>query len=160
MLGKRGAMEKICIVKRRRMGSLGNRAVPRIETDNLSSAQVLTIALTREQMDGVRSNPRFQSIYGASEAPIFLALHLETPFPTKMLKSEQICDMLQISRSTLRRLVKTGVFRCHRIGRLIRFVAEDVMEYLSKGFGMTGLRSVRTTDLSVRPLIPRGPRPL
>ena len=142
-------MEKICIVKRRRIG-LGTGAAPRLEADDQPQGRVLTIELTPEQMERVRSNDRFQHIYGASHAPIFLSLHLETFFPTKMLKSEQICDMLQVSKSTLGRLVKAGTFRSHRIGRLRRFAAEDVMEYLSRDLEIKGLRSVGVANTPAR----------
>jgi excisionase family DNA binding protein len=101
-------------------------------------------------MERVRANDRFQDIYGTAHAPIILSLHLNTSFPTKMLKSEQICDMLQISKSTLARLVKAGTFRSHRVGRLRRFTAEDVMEYLSDGVEIKGLRSVRGMNILAR----------
>jgi excisionase family DNA binding protein len=142
-------MEKICIVKRRRIGQ-GTGAAHRLEVDDRSQRRQLTIELTPEQMKRVRSNDCFRHIYGASRAPIFLSLHLETPFPMKMLKSEQICDMLQVSKSTLARLVKAGTFRSHRIGRLRRFAAEDVMEYLSKDIEIKSLRSVGAANIPVR----------
>jgi excisionase family DNA binding protein len=175
-------MEKICIVKRRRIGfqpdtarrlesGLRIQAVPRPEsgprvetisrieavsrTEDLTSpvterqndSGILTIDLTPEQMDRIRANGRFQQLYGASQAPIFLNLHLETGFSIRMLKSSQICDMLQISRSTLARLVRTGCLRSHRIGRLRRFSVEDVIEFLGKEVTVAGLRSVRSKGI-------------
>jgi excisionase family DNA binding protein len=101
-------------------------------------------------MERVRANNRIQDIYGTTHAPIILSLHLNASFPTKMLKSEQICDMLQISKSTLARLVKAGTFRSHKVGRLRRFTAEDVMEYLSNGVEIRSLRSVPGTNTLAR----------
>jgi excisionase family DNA binding protein len=143
-------MEKICIVKRRRIG-LGAGTAPRLEIGGQTFPEALTLELTPEQMERVRSNTHYQSLHGTGQAPIFLSLHLETSFPTKMLKSGQICDMLQISKSTLRRLVKTEAFRSHRIGRLRRFAVEDVMEYLSRGLERNGLRSVCGASILARP---------
>jgi excisionase family DNA binding protein len=176
-------MEKICIVKRRRIGPLiavhsreaGPRiesvpwiqsashieTVPRIETasrveaiprveaiahadiQQATSPHVLTIELTPDQMERVRADKRFQNLYGPSQAPICLNLHLETASSIKMLKSDQLCDMLQVSKSTLTRLVKAGLLRSHQIGRLRRFSAEDVMSFLSTGVTITNLASLR-----------------
>jgi len=143
-------MEKICIVKRRRIGFVAG-AAPRLEMYDPAHPQALTLELTPEQMERVRSSAGFQSLYGTGQAPIFLNLHLETSFSTKMLKSGQICDMLQISKSTLQRLVKAGAFRSHSIGRLRRFAVEDVMEYLSRGLERNGLRSVHSANVFARP---------
>jgi excisionase family DNA binding protein len=145
-------MEKICIVKRRRVG-FGTGTAPRLEMCDPAYPQRLTLEMTPEQMERIWSNTRFQSLYGTVQAPIVLNLHLETSFLAKMLKSAQICDMLQISKSTLQRLVKAGVFRSHRIGRMRRFAVEDVMEYLSRSLERNGLRSVRTASVFARPFM-------
>jgi len=49
-----------------------------------------------------------------------------------MLKSEHVCQMLQISRSLLMNLVKSRKIRSYKIGRLRRFLLEDILDYLSK----------------------------
>jgi excisionase family DNA binding protein len=143
-------MEKICIVKRRRIG-FGTGTAPRLEMCNPTYPQALTLELTPEQIERIRSNTSFQRLYGRVQAPIVLNLQLETSFLAKMLKPVQICDMLQISKSTLRRLVKAGAFRSHRIGRMRRFAVEDVMEYLSRGLERNGLRSVNSGHVFARP---------
>lgn len=187
-------MEKICIVKRRRIGFQAE-TVPRIESgiriettpraqtssrietfsrietvsrieavshiDGLATVtiedqrdpHVLTIDLTPEQIDKVRADNRFQRLYGTSQVPIFLNLHLEKGFSIRMLKSSQICDMLQISKSTLARLVRTGCLRSHRIGRLRRFDAEDVIRYLGTEVRVGGLRSVRSKNMLAGSLV-------
>ncbi|MEI7637345.1 MAG: helix-turn-helix domain-containing protein [Syntrophus sp. (in: bacteria)] len=50
----------------------------------------------------------------------------------KMLTSQHVCLMLQISKSFLMNLVKTGKIRSYKIGRLRRFLLEDILDYLSK----------------------------
>ncbi|MFA4915101.1 MAG: helix-turn-helix domain-containing protein [Syntrophales bacterium] len=50
----------------------------------------------------------------------------------KMLKSEHVCQMLQISKSFLMRLVKSQEIKSYKIGRLRRFLLEDIIDYLSR----------------------------
>ena len=49
-----------------------------------------------------------------------------------MLKSIHVCQMLQIGKSTLMTLVKSRKIRSYKIGRLRRFLLEDILDYLSK----------------------------
>ncbi len=49
----------------------------------------------------------------------------------KMLCSKEVCKMLEISRSFLRKMVRTGQIDSYKIGRLRRFLLEDVLHYLS-----------------------------
>jgi len=136
-------MDKICIVKRRKVG-FGSSTALQAELEVQSPVDGLTIPLTQEQMDTVRSTNGFKEIYGISQAPIYLTLHLEAPTLSKMLKIEQICDMLQISKTTLAKLVKTGVLKSLKIGKLRRFSSDDVMKYLANDIQDSGcLRSIR-----------------
>jgi excisionase family DNA binding protein len=50
----------------------------------------------------------------------------------KMLKTQHVCQMLQISESLLMNLVKSRKIRSYKIGRLRRFLLEDILDYLSK----------------------------
>jgi len=50
----------------------------------------------------------------------------------KMLKSEHVCQMLQISKSLLMKLVKSQKIKSYKIGKLRRFLLEDIIDYLSK----------------------------
>jgi excisionase family DNA binding protein len=49
----------------------------------------------------------------------------------KMLCSKEVCSMLEVSRSFLRKMVRTGRIDSYKIGRLRRFLLEDVLHYLS-----------------------------
>jgi excisionase family DNA binding protein len=134
-------MDKICIVKRRKIGH-ENVILSRWEAQRHESSQILTFQLTPEQAVQIRSNESYQSLYGTVETPIFITLRLETAVPSKMLKPLEVCTMLQISESTLLRMVKSGTIRSHRIGRQRRFSLLDVMEFLTRGIEQVGL--VRT----------------
>jgi excisionase family DNA binding protein len=50
----------------------------------------------------------------------------------KMLKPVHVCQMLQISRSSLMNLVKSNKMRSYKIGRLRRFLLQDIIDYLSR----------------------------
>jgi excisionase family DNA binding protein len=141
-------MEKFCIVKRRR-GGLEAMALHRVDVHEQTCPQAVTIELTSQQSEVIRSNGRFQQLYGGSAAPIFLNvhLHLDATLPSRMLKTENICEILQVSKHTVMRLVKAETIRSHKIGRLRRFCPEDVLEYLSNGMGTDKLRSLRTNVL-------------
>jgi excisionase family DNA binding protein len=139
-------MEKICIVKRRR-SDLGTMAVPHVEIPEQTCPQAVTIELSSQQSEAIRSNSRFQQLFGGSAAPIFLNVHLDATLPFRMLKIENVCEILQVSKHTVIRLAKAETIRSHKIGRLRRFCPEDVMEYLSSGLGTDKLRSLHTYAL-------------
>jgi excisionase family DNA binding protein len=139
-------MEKICIVKRRR-SDLGAMTVPHAEVSTQTCPKAVTIELTPQQSEVIRSNSRFQQLFGGSAAPIFLNVHLDATLPSRMLKTDNVCEILQVSKQTVMRLAKAGTIRSHRIGRLRRFCPEDVMEYLSSHFETDKLRNIHTYAL-------------
>lgn len=60
----------------------------------------------------------------------------------KMLKSGHVCQMLQISNNSLMNLVKSKKIKNYKIGRLRRFLLQDILDYLSRSeevFGSTGV---------------------
>ena len=60
-----------------------------------------------------------------------LVFNLNRPdIDMKMLASEDLSDILAISRSTVYRLARKGVLKSHRIGRRLRFDLEEVMSFL------------------------------
>jgi excisionase family DNA binding protein len=50
----------------------------------------------------------------------------------RMLKAAHVCQMLQISKTLLIKLVKAQKIKSYKIGRLRRFLLEDIISYLSK----------------------------
>jgi len=139
--GKGGIMEKICIVKRRKPIQEGPMPPEEGPVDRTPSP-FLTIELTPQQAEIIRSNAHFRHLYAGETAPIFLNLHFNDGIPQKMLRAKDICQMLQVSRHTIDKLVRTGQIKSYRIGRLRRFSTEDVMDYLATGFDAGKLRSV------------------
>ncbi|HYA14794.1 MAG TPA: helix-turn-helix domain-containing protein [Syntrophales bacterium] len=50
----------------------------------------------------------------------------------KMLKTDHVCQMLQISKSSLMNLVNSKKIKSYKIGRLRRFLLQDILDYLSR----------------------------
>ncbi len=57
--------------------------------------------------------------------------HFKPVYTTRMLNPQDVATMLQISKSMLYRLVKEKELKSYKIGKLRRFLLEDVVEYLS-----------------------------
>lgn len=51
----------------------------------------------------------------------------------KWLKPEQVMEILQISKSTLKRIVDAGKIPKYKIGHLVRFSESDINEFIMKG---------------------------
>jgi len=47
------------------------------------------------------------------------------------LSTQEVADMLNVSKSTIYDLIKRGEIRSYKIGRKVRFTEEDVKEYIS-----------------------------
>ncbi|MGD0232291.1 MAG: helix-turn-helix domain-containing protein [Syntrophorhabdales bacterium] len=128
-------MEKICIVKRRKVGYDRPARAPigyPVSQETPASPRVLSIDLTPEQIEAVRSNRGFQQLYGGEARHIVFNLHLDHGPAPRMITSKMLSEMLQVSRRTVSKLVGSGVLKSYKIGRLRRFSAEDVIDYLDR----------------------------
>src|SRR5208283_4510086 len=106
--GKRRAMEKICIVKRRkvhyeRAAELLGGFAPAMEEP--TSLQVVSIALTAQQTEAIRSNGHFQQLCHGQPSQIVFNLHLLGEALPRMVTPKEVCEMLQVSRHTVSKLV-------------------------------------------------------
>lgn len=105
---------------------------------------VIRIQLTSDQCKVVQSNGCFNHLLGKilgnididleryEDGQIVFNLHLKQIQRADMLDSKKVCQMLQISRSFLVRLMKTERIKSYKLGRLRRFLLEDILEYLSQ----------------------------
>jgi excisionase family DNA binding protein len=65
---------------------------------------------------------------------IKLYLHFNNVCTFRLLDGKEVCQILQVSRSFLKRLTARGELKGYKIGRMRRFLLEDVLEYVgSKG---------------------------
>jgi len=50
----------------------------------------------------------------------------------KLMTSQEVADMFQVSKRTVERLTKKGAIRCIKIGRGVRFDRDDIDKWLRK----------------------------
>ena len=150
-------MEKICIVKRRRSSLLidretageknvtGMRARAPLQPDrnghdSTDPAKTISIDLTPEQSRVIRScdelSPGRTCVVDVETAQkdsghVVFNFRLVPLYGGRMLDSLDVCNMLRISKWSLRKLVRMNKMDSYRVGRLRRFLLEDVLHYLS-----------------------------
>ncbi|MGZ3592698.1 MAG: helix-turn-helix domain-containing protein [Syntrophales bacterium] len=106
--------------------------------------EAISVNLTPEQFDLVKSNRYVNYFLNGDSTGVSLDIQKHTEGQiifnfqfkkvdiVKMLKAKHVCQMLQISNSLLVNLVKSKKMRSYRVGRLRRFLLQDVLDYLSK----------------------------
>jgi excisionase family DNA binding protein len=150
-------MEKICIAKRRAkypplelhrperqsvvepVEDVFLRAVPEDYAPRVTERAV-SMELTHEQAmmfrSGIDLSPgKTCMVYLETRRPengrVVFNFSLAPLYGGKMLCSNEVCTMLKIGRSLLRKMVQTRQIDSYKIGRLRRFLLEDVLHYLS-----------------------------
>jgi excisionase family DNA binding protein len=175
---ERGRMEKICIVKLRKMTpdpdvsieeyrpakyAIGNHALENLSTVNTEKGIIrndatekfasyniseesdhnISLTLTQEQIRRLKSDPtmlhylngdfagEFERRGHSEESnPIVIKFEFEQLMPSRLLKSQEVLQMLRISKSCLYKMVSKGELQSYKIGRLRRFKLDDVLSYL------------------------------
>ena len=106
--------------------------------------QKLSMELTLAQSEVVKSHACFKLLLGdevdgssvgvqrSESGKIVFNFYFKRVCMMKMLTGSDVCDMLQVSRAFLAKLVRDGKLRSHKIGRLRRFSLEDVLAHLSE----------------------------
>jgi excisionase family DNA binding protein len=115
------------------------------------SSSVISITMTKEQsallqqseyikelLSGVKSDPSLE-IKLNPDGRISLNYHFNDSLLLRMLSSNQVCQMLQISRSFLRKIINENKLNSYKLGRMRRFLLEDILEYLSNDAEVTQL---------------------
>ncbi len=140
-------MEKICIVKRRQQYSQADnfQSIPDskiVEERNDHSGHIVSITMTREQSNILQKSDYIKNLLDEKindpaldvmlnkEGRLVLKLHLTNSSLLKMLRCDQVCEMLQISRSFLQKLIHENKLKSYKIGRLRRFTLEDILEFI------------------------------
>lgn len=107
-----------------------------------SSSMVISITMTKEQsellqqseyirelLEGMKKDPSLD-IKLTEDGQLALNFHYNDSLLLRMLRSNQVCQMLQISQSFLRKLINEKQLNSYKLGRMRRFLLEDVLEYL------------------------------
>jgi len=106
--------------------------------------EMISFNLTPEQCELIRSGNFAQylssgisrgaalNVQQQEDGQISLIFYFDRVNTLRMLKPKHVCEMLQISRSFLGKLIKTKRLKSYKIGRLRRFSLEDILEYLTR----------------------------
>jgi excisionase family DNA binding protein len=113
-----------------------------IKGSNFYSHHVVSITMTQEQtsmlqkseymkefLDGTIKDTAFNIERNADDLMLLNLRFNESPL-MRMLRINQVCEILQISRSFLTRIIRDEKIRSYKVGRLRRFLWADVLEYL------------------------------
>lgn len=107
------------------------------------TSSVISITLTKEQSALLQQSDYVKELLGGAKKDPVLDIKLNPDgrlslnykytesFLVRMLSAHQVCQMLQISRSFLQKLVHENRIKSYKLGRLRRFLLEDILEYLS-----------------------------
>ena len=107
------------------------------------SSSVISIVMTKEQSDLLQQSEYIKELLSGDkndpaldiklnpDGRISLNYRFNDSLLIRMLSSNQVCQMLQISRSFLQKLIHEKKISSYKLGRMRRFLLEDVLEYLS-----------------------------
>jgi excisionase family DNA binding protein len=111
--------------------------------------QILSFELTPEQSEIVQSNQYVRSLLNqpsgnlsldvqrGESGQLVLNFYVRKVHTVTMLKPDDVCQMLQVSKWFLMKLVREKQMRSYKMGRLRRFSLEDVLEYLTRSEEVT-----------------------
>ena len=113
-----------------------------VEDFNYYSGHVVSITMNQEQtnmlqkseymkelLDGTIKDAAFNIKRNADGLMLLNLRFNESPL-MRMLRINQVCEILQISRSFLTRMIRDKKIKSYKVGRLRRFLWADVLEYL------------------------------
>ncbi|MBP1749828.1 MAG: Helix-turn-helix domain [Deltaproteobacteria bacterium] len=110
--------------------------------------QIFSIQLSPEQSQVVQSMNCIKDLLSGKHHGVKMSMeetadgstafnfHFKPVYTTRMLNPNDVAVMLQISKSMLYRLVKRREIKSYKIGKLRRFLLEDVVDYLSNSLQM------------------------
>ena len=108
-----------------------------------NSSSVISILMTKEQsellqqseyikelLSGTKNDPSFD-IKLNTDGQLAINFRFNDSLLLRMLAPNQVCQMLQVSRSFLQKLIHEKKINSYKLGRMRRFLLEDILEYLS-----------------------------
>ena len=79
-----------------------------------------------------------------NDVRVLFNFHLSNPKSIRLLRTDQVCEMLQISKSFLMNLVRNKKIRSYKMGCLRRFSLDDVLMFLTESEDIPRKRSRKT----------------
>ena len=153
-------MEKICIVNRRNnisselqkedtyalVNNCGIHSEENyvFEEPNENKNHDLSFNLTSEQSELILSNHRIKALINGEanslvlnmqkeeDAQAVFKFHFRESDTVQLLKTKEVCHILQVSSGFLMKLVKERKLKSYKLGRLRRFSLEDILNYLTE----------------------------
>jgi excisionase family DNA binding protein len=138
---KKTAEEFISSVAMENQNEFPDKKIVEEFIDNSSS--VISIIMTKEQsallqqseyikelLSGTKNDPSFDIKINA-DGQLAINFRFNDSLLLRMLAPNQVCQMLQVSRSFLQKLVHEKKINSYKLGRMRRFLLEDILEYLS-----------------------------
>lgn len=117
------------------------------------SSSVISITMTKEQSDLLKQSEYIKELLSGEKSDpsmdiklhpdgrISLNYHFNDSMVLRMLSPNQVCQMLQISRSFLQKIINDKKLNSYKLGRMRRFLLEDILEYLSSDAEITQLNN-------------------
>ncbi len=95
--------------------------------------KIMQQSLSYEQEDFiVDSTPAFQRSETKSVQPVIFRFTVMPPKLHQTLTTEDVCNILRVSKKTLYRYVKKNKLNCVRINSQLRFLTEDIHKFLDE----------------------------
>lgn len=114
-----------------------------VEEFTNKTSSVISITMTKEQSDLLKQSEYIKELLSGEKSDpsmdiklhpdgrISLNYHFNDSMVLRMLSPNQVCQMLQISRSFLQKIINDKKLNSYKLGRMRRFLLEDILEYLS-----------------------------
>ena len=103
----------------------------------------VSLLLTQEQMETLRANRRLAPSLSAQhpggvaalqrhDEAIVLKFEFDPMPPIRLLKVEEVLQMLRISKGSFGKIVRQGLLKSYKFGRLRRIMLADLLSYLEE----------------------------
>ncbi len=111
---------------------INSREEPSLSLE-LAPKQSRTIRSGEIHLQGMETTKSMDlNLHQEEDGSIVFNFHLDLDHNLMMLKPDQVCRMMQISRHLLDRLVKEDKIKSYKLGRLRRFFLNDIVEALGR----------------------------
>jgi excisionase family DNA binding protein len=131
----------------------------RSEINGAAMERTVGLTLTKQQMNTLGSNPHIMSLLNSKftggletieqqDEHLVIKFQFTSMIPLRLLKSSEVVQMLRIGKNCLSKLVREGKLKSYKIGKLRRFLIDDVLSYLHDNCAFTDLPSNSVAKVS------------
>ena len=102
-----------------------------LSSEHLTKIMQQSLSLEQEDLT-VDSMPAFQRSEKKPGHPVIFRFTVMPPKLHRTLTTEDVCNILRVSKRTLYRYVKKNKLNCVRINSQLRFLTEDIHKFLDE----------------------------